>query len=81
MLRSPIFSACLAVMLALACGGQLQAQSPVYQVLRPATPRTPCNVLPTPAVPYAYGWFGASPKPMAERQFGIHRGYTQWRIH
>ena len=74
MFGAKILSACLAGMLLLACCCSAQAQYPVYQVLRPATSRRPCNVIPTPTVPYAYGWFGAAPKPMAERQFGIHRG-------
>ena len=27
---------------------------------------------------YAYGYFGACPHPQPQRQFGIHRVYTQW---
>ena len=27
---------------------------------------------------YAYGHFGACPHPQPQRQFGIHRVYTQW---
>ncbi len=27
---------------------------------------------------YAYGHFGACPRPQPQRQFGISRTYTQW---
>jgi hypothetical protein len=59
-----------------------RAETPPYLVLaRPqATPlRTPyypaVKVL---AQPYPYGYFGACGVTHWQRQFGIHRTYTQW---
>ena len=36
------------------------------------------EIQPAPAAPYAYGWFGASPRVHHTRSFGYYRLYTEW---
>jgi hypothetical protein len=38
------------------------------------------NVQPLHPQGYAYGWFGATSRPQAERQTGYYGIYRQWRI-
>lgn len=66
------------------------AQQPTYLILRspPAPARHPHHHAPPPPPsaygiveetrPYAYGWFGAQPKPQWSRHFGYYRNYTEW---
>jgi hypothetical protein len=69
------FTTCL---LAAGClfAGLATAGEPVaYRVLTvDACPQ----IQPTPAAPYAYGWFGANPRVHATRHFGYYKLYTEW---
>jgi len=65
-----------------------EAQQPTYLLLG----REPANLhqhgrqlQPPPAEgvlmeprPYAYGWFGANPRPQWSRHFGYYRNYSEW---
>lgn len=68
--------------LLLAAAQQSQAEMPPHLVLhRPgatawSTPHSQPVVV--PAQSYPYGYFGARGRPQWQRQFGIHRTYTQW---
>ncbi len=33
---------------------------------------------PATATPYAYGWFGVTPRAHATRHFGFYKLYTEW---
>jgi hypothetical protein len=59
-----------------------QAETPPHLVLvrpQPTSIRTPYSpAVKVVAQPYPYGYFGVCTMAHWQRQFGIHRTYTQW---
>ena len=51
--------------------------APPYLTLRSSTQG---RVRAVPVTPYAYGWFGATPRRQCVRHFGYYRDYTQWTV-
>lgn len=50
-------------------------ETQTYRVLQQA----PCSKSEAvQSAPYAYGWFGASPRTHATRHFGYYKLYTEW---
>lgn len=52
-------------------------ESVPYWVITPQPP-APAVVQPRPKTRYAYGWFGANPRPQGVHRHSVHRTYTDW---
>lgn len=78
-LRVLLAAACLlfGLWLPRAEAGSPSHSSPYYTLGRQ---EQSSNVQPLHPKGYAYGWFGATARPQAERQTGYYGLYRQWRI-
>lgn len=75
MVRTLRRTAAIFVVAFLLAAPAVAGEKPPYHVLQ----MRPCGSYhPSPATPYAYGWFGADARTHAVRQTGYYGLHTQW---
>lgn len=74
--RFRLFRATFAVALCLAAASTASAGHPQYWTIGRHHPGS--QVQPLHPQGYAYGWFGAAPRPQGARQSGYYGLYRQW---